>query len=542
MPRVPTESRVTIEPRKIGSKKVRPCDNCRRQKHSCHINVPGQPCTDCAARNKECTFIAPPMKRHGKTPPKESSISKEGIGSTSSQGSDDAYYDSLDMEYDDYEESHYLGPSAIAANSLAASLSGGSGTGQKFRQVSDGPLPALFVRNPALLYGRLGPPAGTQKLLDECVALLGAEKAEHTIQLEPGSGTYPATFLAALMAHTTYTYLPMEKAKSVEVWSKVLAAFEDEYRLPRLITLQTTLMVLLSNPHENHAQNSITLGRLTHGDHIFKGVQLTQEKQSMLSFIGMAKLCVILERITQNFQTVQAVVQPPREPFRSLLLESIASDLDEFDEWLEPELRLPITPNVTSKSAGVRSMQAAHLGVKIALIRLTLGEPGDTAYEVEGCLNSALQIGTELVEFLEAIDSEDRATFWFPYSAFHFLNGAALLVRVTVKAGTTHPMINFEAGNVLTRLATIIRAGYVVTWPTAVTAKGHFELLLRSLEGHLPLAQTLLSILSDPPPQDQLLTDTWGIDMNAFLPPMTDVEQQLWSSLGWLWDTQGLQS
>nr|XP_019048327.1 hypothetical protein I302_02097 [Kwoniella bestiolae CBS 10118]OCF27257.1 hypothetical protein I302_02097 [Kwoniella bestiolae CBS 10118] len=306
MPRVPTEkeSRISNEPRKIGSKKVRPCDN-----------LPGKPCTDCAARNKECTFIAPPLKRHGKTPPKgtpsanEAGPSSRPINSESRKhsmsalirssrmphmededelepdGSDDGYYDSLDMEYDDCEESHYLGPSAIAAGSLAASLSsGGGGPGQKFRQVSDGPVPALFVRNPALLYGRLGPPEGTQPLLNECVELLGPEKAqeltnhfkettllafpvanrmrlEAVIRREPGSGTYSPTFLAALMSHTIYTYRPMERAVATLMWKKVLAALEDEYRLPRLVTLQTTMMILLCNPHENHAQNSITLGR-----------------------------------------------------------------------------------------------------------------------------------------------------------------------------------------------------------------------------------------------------------------------------------------
>ncbi|WWC85489.1 uncharacterized protein L201_000353 [Kwoniella dendrophila CBS 6074] len=676
MPRVPTQDRTLTGPRRIGSKKVRPCDNCRRQKHSCHITVPGRPCTDCAARNKECTFIAPPLKRHGKTPPKATPAagqSGNAVAGPSSvtldqslppdpqkhsmsslirvtrspfidndddaDGSDEAYYDSLDMEFDDYEESHYLGPSAIAASSLAASLSSAAGPGQKFRQVSDGPVPALFVRNPALLYGRLGPPAGTQPALDECMALIGKEKIpdllqqfkantllafpvanrmrlEAVIRREPNSGNYPATFLAALISHTAYTYRPLERATTVEMWKQVLAALEDEYRLPRLITLQTTMMLLLCNPHENHAQNSITLGRAVGCAHVL-GLHVecikwklprwerslrrrlwwalimidtwrsyvqgrppyihpsdhnvsvpkmrdsdwghdtsNEEKQSMLSFMGMARLSIILERITSNFHTLQAAVSPPREPYRSLLLESIANDLDSFQDWLDPGLRLPVTPQVTSKAPGVRSMQLAQLGLKVALIRLTLGEPGDNGQDIESTLGSALLIGTELVEFLECLDIQDQTTCWFPYSAFNILNGAALLLRVAVKAGTTYPLINGQAGDALIRLVTVIRAGYLGLWSTAITAKTHLELLLRSLEGDSLLAKNLLSILSDPPIPTQsnnqvnntftgIGTGTgndWGLDVNTLLTPMTDVDQQLWSSLGWLWDNQTMQS
>ncbi|WWC67176.1 uncharacterized protein I206_101083 [Kwoniella pini CBS 10737] len=671
MPRVSNEDKIINGPRKIGSKKVRPCDNCRRQKHSCHISEPGRPCTDCAARNKECTFVAPPLKRHGKTPPKSSSItgSQQAIAGPSSvpfdtsisidtpkssmttlirnarlpigsdeddaEGSEEAYYDSLDMEYDDYEESHYLGPSAIAASALAASLSGGAGPGQKFRQVSDGPIPALFVRNPALLYGRLGPPAGTQHLLDGFVETLGAEKTQELMQhfkettlkafpvanrmrleaiirKEPGSGTYPTTFLAALMAHTAYTYRMVDPAVVKTMWIQVLGVFEDDFRLPRLMTLQTTMMLLLCEPHENHAQNSITLGRavgcayvlglhveclnwklprwerslrrrlwwslimmdtwrsyiqgrppyIHRTDHNVSlpkmrdsdwGNDTSDEaRQSMLAFIGMARLSIILERITSNFHTLQAAVSPPKEPYRSVLLESIANDLDAFQDWLEPELSLPVSLQVTSKAQGVRSMQIAYLGLKVALVRLTLGEPGEIWHNVEGTLRSALKIGTELVKFMECLDEQDKATYWFPYSAFNILNGAALLLRVAVKSGTSYPIINLEAGDVLIRLVTCIRAGYVSSWSIAITAKNHIELLLKSLEGNLPLAQTLLTILSDPLTQNQnqdqdqyqqqIAPNDWSLDINNLFAPMTDVDQQLWSSLGWLWDTQTMQS
>ncbi|WVW81403.1 hypothetical protein I302_103396 [Kwoniella bestiolae CBS 10118] len=279
-----------------------------------------------------------------------------------------------------------------------------------------------------------------------------------------------------------------------------------------------------------------------------------EPRQSMLSFIGMAKLTLILERITSSFHTLQAAVSPPRDPYRSVLLESIANDLDSFQDWLDPQLSLPVKQKGSSRAHGVRSMQVCHLGLKIALIRLTLGEPGETSHDIEGTLKSALKIGKELVEFLESLDAGDQQSFWFPYSAFNILNGAALLLRIAVKANTTHPIINLESGDVLIRLVTVIKAGYLNSWPTAITAKTHLELLLRSLENDLPLAQSLLGILSDPPAgQGEMINPggtisgmatsaEWSLDINNLFAPMTDVDQQLWSSLGWLWDTQSLQS
>ena len=41
------------------SRKDRPCDACRRLKHSCRIIVRGQPCVNCQRKGKSCTFEAP---------------------------------------------------------------------------------------------------------------------------------------------------------------------------------------------------------------------------------------------------------------------------------------------------------------------------------------------------------------------------------------------------------------------------------------------------------------------------------------------------
>ena len=56
--------------RKPRSRKDRPCDHCRRLKHTCSIVVRGEPCTNCVKGRRRCTFIEPPLPRHRKLDPK----------------------------------------------------------------------------------------------------------------------------------------------------------------------------------------------------------------------------------------------------------------------------------------------------------------------------------------------------------------------------------------------------------------------------------------------------------------------------------------
>jgi hypothetical protein len=51
------------EVRAPKSRKDRPCDHCRRLKHSCKIVIRGEPCTNCLKGRRECTFDKPAPKR-----------------------------------------------------------------------------------------------------------------------------------------------------------------------------------------------------------------------------------------------------------------------------------------------------------------------------------------------------------------------------------------------------------------------------------------------------------------------------------------------
>ncbi|GAA5830588.1 hypothetical protein JCM11251_002523 [Rhodosporidiobolus azoricus] len=49
--------------RPFRSKKVRPCDGCRKRKNRCAIPIEGEPCIECKQTGRECTFALPPPAR-----------------------------------------------------------------------------------------------------------------------------------------------------------------------------------------------------------------------------------------------------------------------------------------------------------------------------------------------------------------------------------------------------------------------------------------------------------------------------------------------
>lgn len=84
---------------------------------------------------------------------------------------------------------------------------------------------------------------------------------EAAIRHEQGSGTFPGAFICTILAQTACAYYPeMVKSWSL-LWAPILAALEDEYRMPRLQTLQATL-ALLQCPQENHGQNGMLVARV----------------------------------------------------------------------------------------------------------------------------------------------------------------------------------------------------------------------------------------------------------------------------------------
>ncbi|WWC58800.1 uncharacterized protein I303_101344 [Kwoniella dejecticola CBS 10117] len=198
---------------------------------------------------------------------------------------------SLDMEEPHDEESHFLGADAFSTLVVKATdLSTTSQTpgGLSFRQVSsDTRFPVYFVKTPALIYGRT--PHNGQAALEanqkmgekRCSNLLprifGSVRA-HTLKAipiinpkrldatysadAPGPGISPA-LLAGIIAHSTH-YIPALRGIHKELWSNALLALDDEFRQPRLATLQLALLQMYSRPMEiaeNAGQLTIGSGR-----------------------------------------------------------------------------------------------------------------------------------------------------------------------------------------------------------------------------------------------------------------------------------------
>ena len=207
------------------------------------------------------------------------------------------------------QESHFLGSGAFANLGLSAtqttSVSTASGS-LSFRQVSLDPKnPVFFVKNPALLYGRT-PNTGQgmfeearglcdglakdipstaiskcvysrsnrfeitadsriQRLTLPAVPIINFKRLETSCLGIEGSGPVPYALLTGIMAHSTH-YVPPIKHLHFQLWRQALLALDDEYRLPRLSTLQLALLQVYSRPmerSENAGQISIAISRVS---------------------------------------------------------------------------------------------------------------------------------------------------------------------------------------------------------------------------------------------------------------------------------------
>lgn len=74
-------------------------------------------------------------------------------------------------------------------------------------------------------------------------------------------GRAPA-LVAGIVAHCT-SYIPEIRTLHRALWQQALLALEDEYRQPRLRTLQLALLILTSRPSENVGQREIGLARVS---------------------------------------------------------------------------------------------------------------------------------------------------------------------------------------------------------------------------------------------------------------------------------------
>jgi hypothetical protein len=112
-------------------------------------------------------------------------------------------------------------------------------------------------------------PFGADTRLRQCtlpaVPFINFERLETACLGLEGNRPVPYGLLAGVIAHCS-AFIPEIRHLNTELWSCALQGLDDEYRLPRLMTLQFALLQLCSRPQErgqNTGQVEIAIARVS---------------------------------------------------------------------------------------------------------------------------------------------------------------------------------------------------------------------------------------------------------------------------------------
>ncbi|KAJ9099762.1 hypothetical protein QFC21_003760 [Naganishia friedmannii] len=332
------------------------------------------------------------------------------------------------------EENQFINSDVFAELTLEdVKHTAGSGEAVAFRQVSgDHRNPAFFIRNPSLIYGLTQsggaaffqraceivgyewPPRLLPLFLRKTVAafpIVDSRRLQAYLTDQTQTTFAPYALFSAILAHMT-TYISEIRPHHKQLWVQVLLAMEDEFRLPRIQTVQLALLILTSRPAINSGQNTILTARAIgtaqliglhidptdwklprwernlrkrvmwgliihdkwralifgrpsnlHNSNFSVTVptmsdmdpdthSTREEQDSMLAFCGMCRLTLILDDLLMDFYSVQASANPQRGPSRLRLLEGISEDLDRFSQSLPESFR--IDRSKATPATGVR--------------------------------------------------------------------------------------------------------------------------------------------------------------------------------------------
>ncbi|GFZ45993.1 hypothetical protein JCM24511_03727 [Saitozyma sp. JCM 24511] len=200
---------------------------------------------------------------------------------TIDESEQDVWHDSLDLANNDFEESHFLGASAVQDLDLEVPTTPYS---SNFRQVSQDPrMRAFFVKSPAFFYGHgetaskviagrvyatLGP-TWPQRLIQKFMQvtlpafpIVNAMRLMASIEtpVSQQNASYPHALLCGIIGHSI-TYEPEVRLLFGTVWKDAVAAEDEEYKAPRLQTLHLALISLATRPSQAHAVNAMSLAR-----------------------------------------------------------------------------------------------------------------------------------------------------------------------------------------------------------------------------------------------------------------------------------------
>lgn len=472
--------------------------------------------------------------------------------------SDDPDYPSLDLETNDQEESQYLGSFAFAHLTLSVPSKTGvvtSPTGSSpgdtvaFRQVADPRRPVFFLRNPSKVYGLSNTAFEAEKAYDTVNNLLRAEHAEYParllqifldkilpalpmlnkVRLEAacfawqGGGTFPHTVLTGILVHSA-VYIPALRHKCKELWAILLHLLDNEFRQPRLQTLQLALLDIYGRPflnpggnhtnicraigvaqllglHRNSAEwrlprwersirkriwcilyiadkwnacvygrpsnipSAITVPLPTLEDDDWNGQGA--DMQSMTAFVAMCRLSVVLDSLLPLLASSDDDTQSGRTELRQA-----AEALTEVESGLDVSAQLP----------GIQSYKLCRIGVSLMICRMAFESRWEMSATRSGqAAESIMDVIGELVFLLDSLQSDDYAGYWTPWCSFQISHAAALLLRTCLKLQANNVSTE-RAWSLLHDLVKSLQRGVDSAWEVGEVALTR----IRTLAGTLP--------------------------------------------------------
>ncbi|KAK6902621.1 hypothetical protein I203_107879 [Kwoniella mangroviensis CBS 8507] len=668
--------------RPVRSRKDRPCDYCRRLKHTCRILVRGQACTNCARTKRTCTFEDPPRKRHAKphiqlaeqqSDITENQYQHDSSSSTALMPNDDrsnhdpfipafsqtafeqqtsnaiygdqvalqssqqplhsslaaifeveenssddnSYYTSLDLENDGSEEHHYLGPGALMhltlnvdqddstwsqfLNPQNTTTPSGTETSDlnklSYRQIADSKKPVFFLREPSRVYGLSNASYEAEKAWKTACEVLSYSQAgqgehishqlihiflESTLSALPlinkvrlqasmyqwhGAHPFPHALLVGILAHSAVS-VPGLRTIWKDLWAIVLNLLDNEYRQPRLQTLQLAIMDIWGRPNQkpggNHTAicraigaaqvlglhkdssqwrlprwerstrkriwwliyvadkwNSLTYGRpsnvptettvslpssLDNDD----GGQSSTCQNPIISFILMCRLTIILNTLLPILSDTSG--ESDKFSTHRQAIMKAAMELEEL-ERLHP---------VEGDAGSPGMVRLASLSLDEVLAGLVFSMPFNSHPRAGPVARHIIAVIAKLVLFLESLDEEDCKGFWTPWSSSQLTHAMSLALRLFVRLSSSEsdppqsqPQPQFPSSsnifNLIDWCLTVLTNTEAI-WEVASDALGKIRILMASmpdLEGLSELRMKIGLGRYSLPSQDDTMWSDW---------------------------------
>lgn len=91
---------------------------------------------------------------------------------------------------------------------------------------------------------------------------INSKRLVASCEVGEADASFPHALVTGIIAHGT-PYMPILRSIHRDLWRDTLLALEDEYRQPRLRTIQLELLIRTSRPSENTGQSEIGLARVS---------------------------------------------------------------------------------------------------------------------------------------------------------------------------------------------------------------------------------------------------------------------------------------